>query len=208
MDSELESLNLTKAILQRIVEECAFAMSTTTLHHPKTAGGSMAWFEGVRSARDQLVPRGWEAKDYKNQGLVIEPNLGLVVSIAGGDRDTGKRDGTPATRSKKGPTMRDAVASNVRQLRLFADNQAAANLVTISDFGVLWLLLVFIDKRLGKARAELSRPVRYEGNRPVTFDRRIILDPIDLDGGSRLSIVAPQPPTSSPQIVVEIVRRA
>lgn len=207
VDAELASLNLTKEILQRTVEECAFAMANTTSHHPKTAGGSMAWFEGVRSSRDQLKPRGWVPKDYKNQGLVIEPNLGIVLNIAGGDRDTGRPDGSPATRSKKGPTMRDAVAFNASQLRLFNDQQVAANLVTIKDFGVLWLLLVFVDKKQGKVRSELSRPVGYEGNRPVFFDRRIILDPIDLDGGRRINLVAPPIAPSSPQIVVEIVRR-
>lgn len=201
-------MNLTPEILRQVVMECVAAKANTTNHHPKTAGGSMAWFEGVRALRDLTVTRGWESRDVHNQGLIVEPKLGIVITIAGGDKGTGRESGAPSTRSKKGPKLKDAVQLN--QLRLFKDErfEEGIRLVTVNDLGVLWLLLFHMDMKKREVRAELSRPVEYEKNRPTHFDKRIIVGPISMDD-TPISFGRPSGPgPSTPEIIVEIKRRA
>src|SRR5688572_25576239 len=105
--AQLARLGLNLEILHQAVGEAALAKVQMTPNHPATAGGSMQYFEGVRSLRDQLIPlgRGWEKDDSQNRGLVVNRELGIVMGIAGGDADTGRPEGHPTTRSTKGATM-------------------------------------------------------------------------------------------------------
>ncbi|MFN7923386.1 MAG: hypothetical protein U0Q16_25010 [Bryobacteraceae bacterium] len=98
---------------------------------------------------------------------------------------------------------------NALQFSLFdVAAPAQAGLLQIKGF-VVWLLLIYVDPKTRQARAELSRPVRYEKQRPTHFDKRIILKPIDLDDTSNFEgKPGPSGPPSTPEVVVEIRRRA
>ncbi len=200
-------MNLTMDILRQAIGVAAMERLNQTPHHPKTAGGFNAWSEATKSLRDQLVIRKWSAVDIKGWALVVEPELRIVIAIASGDKSTGIKSLSPTTRSKKGKMTLGAIDDGI-QLNLFAELiEQSKSHVSIKGAGVLWLLLIHVDS--SKARAELSRPRGYKNGRPTGFDKRIFIDPIDLDGSNQV-LLSGGPPSapSSPEIVFEIKRRA
>jgi hypothetical protein len=203
----LTELGLTTEILQEAVGQAALARLEVTPHSPRTAGGSMQWFAGVASLRDQLVPLGgWEPINEDNQGLVFNRKSGIVLAVAGGDADTGISTGLPTTRSKKGPRMKEAIDRN--QIQMFPEYFRLPISERIRNLGTLWLLLVHVSLQHQQVRAELSRPVRYaHDRRPSEFMPRIILAPIDLDETFALRRGGPSAPQGQ-EITVEIRRRA
>jgi hypothetical protein len=72
-----------------------------------------------------------------------------------------------------------------------------------------WLLLMHFDPIAREVRSELSRPVSMDQDQRVDgWDERIILRSIPLDGDLvRVSPTGNTPP-QSPEIVLEIKRRA
>ncbi len=205
---KLAEMGLTAEVLQETVGQAALARIEVTPHSPRTAGGSMQWFAGVASLRDQLIPLGWEPINEDNQGLVFNKKLGIVLTVAGGDADTGISKGFPTTRSKKGPRTKEAIDRN--QIQIFPEYFRLPISERIRNIGTLWMLLVHVSPQHQQVRAELSRPVRYDGaGRPRDFQPRIILAPIDLNEtfAPRLRREAATS-SQTPEIKVEIKRRA
>src|SRR5262245_38696024 len=99
--AKLSSLGLTLEILQRAVGEGTLAKLQVTKNHPVTAGGTMLYFDAVRSLRDQAIPsgEGWEILDDKNRALIANARRSIVIGVAGGDHQTGMPNGNPSTRS-------------------------------------------------------------------------------------------------------------
>jgi hypothetical protein len=214
VNAKLSKLGLTAEVLRQAVGEAAQAKFQTTVNHPATAGGSMQWFEAVRSLRDQLIPisaERWEANNSLNRGLVVNPKRGVVLGVAGGDANTGIPSADPTTRSPKGNTTKDAVITNQMRFEEFREYFGALNPKTIKELGTLWLLLIFVNVESGQARSELSRPIHWGDaeRRPVGFSPRIILPPVDLDGRPMIALPKPSPEIpQAPEMTVEIKRRA
>jgi hypothetical protein len=211
--AKLSDLGLTLEILQRAVGEGTLSMLQVTPNHPVTAAGTMLYFEAVRSLRDQAIPLGedWELLNDQNRALVVNRRRSIVIGVAGGDYQTGMPEGNPSTKARKGDTMKKAVVTNQMCFEEFGDFFARPIPKEIKRIGALWLLLIYVDRASGQARSELSRPISWgsERSRPVAFRPRIILPPIDVGPNSfSAKKTSPPTPTQTPEVVVEIKRRA
>jgi len=168
----------------------------------------MAWSETVRTLRDQLIPLGCEANNESNQGLVSNPKKSIMLGVAHGDSNTGKKSATPSTRTARGAKTLASVAANSGYL--FTEMEEDEIIRLLSNRNDLWLLLVFWDEVNDLVQLEVSRPVKAnEGKRLIAWAPRILLQNLDFSDGSKVSTPEDTPPVpSSPEIVVEVKRRA
>jgi hypothetical protein len=180
------------------------AAASCTSNHPAVLSGILGWGETVCALREFLLPKGWSRLDEGNLPLTVNDANTLGITVATGDEDTGRPEGSPCTKSKKGPRVASAVSAN--QLQLFPVPVA---LRTAEDpRWATWLLLIHRDHAARELRCELSRPVNIgEDGRVDGWSERIILGAIPFDDDTIL--VRPAPTDSpSPDIVVEVKRRA
>lgn len=179
------------------------AAAGCTANHPAVLSGILAWGETICALRDSLLSRGWQRLDEGNLPLVVNRAKSLALTVATGDEETGRPQGNPCTKSKKGPRVANAVANN--QLQLFP---VPVHLRPDEATGrITWLLLIHRDRGARELRTELSRPVSMgEDGRVDAWSERIILGAVPFDDPVR---VAPKSPNDTgPEIDVEIKRRA
>ncbi len=201
VDSRLSELALRRDVLVDAVKRGLLARLECTPNDPLTAPGYNAWQHTVRALRELSYPLGYAPNNSANQGLVINERLALSINIAGGDKWTGRTDGIPSTRSKKGPSMASAVRANTMSL---FDDMEYPN----SNRGS-WLLLAYWDANQQKIQLELSYPIAWDDERPVDYSERILLPDISHSdpSSSMVDPFAGEPP-KTPEIKVEIKRRA
>ena len=199
--SQLAKLGLTTDQIVQAVLQGQAARNNSTLHHPSNAGGTMAFFEVVRSLRDILVPKGWVALSICNLSMVVNPETNISIAVSGGSRETGTAEGYPTTRNPKGEQTKKYVVHN--QADLFEDINES---ITSEDemYSQTWLLLYYFDVGNQELRMELSLPVRiYDYARVCGWKTRILIEPISL-GDDDIAIE----PEYSPDIDIEIQRQA
>lgn len=63
--SALDELGLTSEKVENFVRAGQSARVMATDNHPANAGGTLAYFEVVKSARDYLLSQGWEKSASK-----------------------------------------------------------------------------------------------------------------------------------------------
>jgi hypothetical protein len=179
------------------------AAAGCTPNHPAVLSGILGWGETICALRDQLLPQRWRRLDEGNLPLTVNEAETVALTVATGDEETGRAEGNPCTKSKKGPRVASAVANN--QLQLFP---VAVHLRPDAPTGrATWLLLIHRDRAARELRTELSRPVSMdEDGRVDAWSERIILGAVPFDDQVIVDPAAPN--DSSPDIVVEIKRRA
>jgi len=184
----LEGLGLTEQVLRDAVLAGELERVSCTPLDPLSYPGSSAWALTVRRLRESLIPRGWRPEDAHNLPLIVEPELGIAISVNAGSEATGMEDLTPTTKHQKGQLLRDQVIENRRQLNLFATDRQF--IPTPQEFERLtWILLVrstFNPRSSNEgeqvARCELSLPAQIdEGGFVSRWETRIILQPVRLD---------------------------
>lgn len=179
------------------------AAAGCTPNHPAVLSGILAWGETICALRDQLLPRGWQRLDEGNLPLAVNEAETIALTVATGDEDTGRPEGNPCTKSKKGPRVASAVAKN--QLQLFPVPVHLRPNETTSR--ATWLLLIHRDRLMRELRTELSRPVSMgEDGRVDAWSERILLGAVPFDDQVNVDPASPNEP--SPDIVIEIKRRA
>jgi hypothetical protein len=210
VNRQLSELGLTASLLATVARAAALERLSATPLHPPTAAGFMQWAGGVVSLREQTITLGgWDPVNVKNQGLTVNRGLGIVIAVAGGDKDTGLAKGIPTTRCKRGPATKKAIDDNSAQLQLFPEYFELPEEIKDEEYGIFWLLLIYVDQERQEVRSELSRPMGWKSDRrPSGFAPRVILPSIDIDGdlGSRTGWAPDLPKT--PEVTIEIKRRA
>lgn len=179
------------------------AAAGCTANHPAVLSGILAWGETICALRDGLLSQGWQRLDEGNLPLVVNRTKSMALTVATGDEDTGRPQGNPCTKSKKGPRVANAVANN--QLQLFP---VPVHLRPDEATGrITWLLLIHRDRGTRELRTELSRPVSMgEDGRVDAWSERIILGAVPFDDPVRVDPKSPE--DLGPEIDVEIKRRA
>jgi len=163
----------------------------------------------VCALREQVIPRNWERSDEGNLPFTVNPTRTVAIAVATGDEDTGKPDRQPCTKSSKGPMTKKAVRTNERQMLLFGDLRLRPEDLKKINERMTWLLLIHCDLETREVRSELSRPVNMnEEGRVDGWDERIILTSVPLDGDEAVIVPPVDNPPQTPEIVVEIKRRA
>ncbi len=123
-----------------------------------------------------------------------------------GNEDTGRKDKDPLTASAKGPRTISAIVAN-QNLPLFPEMLPSAESLKATGRAT-WLLLVYRDSDAREMRCELSRPIGMDSEDRVDgWAERIILSPRTFDGIEDTLVGGGNGP-QSPEITVEIKRRA
>src|SRR5258706_7355983 len=117
--SRLAELGLREQILREAVQRGHAAWASCTPNHPAPYAGISAWAETVNAFRELVIPEGWTRSDSGNLPLTVDKAGRVCIAVSTGDEDTGRCDGSPCTRSSKGPRTASAVIINALQMKLF-----------------------------------------------------------------------------------------
>jgi len=169
----LDALGIDEATLRQSVTEGAGFVLNCTAHDPTYLPGILGSGKIVRALRDHLIPRGWSYENPRNYALTTHPSGTFTIAVAGGDANTGC-EATPTTRAEKGAATRDAIDGNL-QLQL-ANVDPRFPRIVMPATAQTWLLLYYVDNRLGEIRMELSQPRGMDSEGFVTsWHERIML---------------------------------
>jgi hypothetical protein len=208
VNRRLAELDLEEGNLIRPVQRGLAAWASCTANHPPIAAGVWAWAETVCALREELVPDRWERSNEANLPLTINPGKALAICVNTGDEDTGLKVGAPCTGSSKGPRTRKAVLENLGQSVMFVD-EVLPDPATLNKGGrVVWILLIYRDRKAREVRCELSRPISINSQGYVDgWAERIILSrtPFDEDF---VSLTDDGNGPQTPEIDLDIKKRA
>lgn len=174
---DLESDNLREAVRAGLLESLA-----CTDYDPVSARGYELWRMASRRLREVQtagLDPGWRALDERNQPLVVNPALGIAVTVSSGNDLTGNGDVNrpPSTRNPKGQVTADLVEAN-EQLLLFSGKTPFISSPKPVERRT-WMLLVWASG--SEARCELSLPKAISSGYIVKWHERLMLEPVILD---------------------------
>ncbi len=160
-----------------------------TGHDPRSLPGILAWGKGIGHLRDVMKTRGWTADSTSNYETVVHPTNAHAIALASGTPETGRADGTPRTKTPKGPATSRVVKQN-QQLSFAGADPAFGDALVDDKDRETWVLLHYYDREAEEIRCELSCPSEMTGKQVTGWRDRIMLDPmpfsadleIDVDG--------------------------
>jgi hypothetical protein len=201
--SRLSELNarLNEALLREASEHGYRARIEATELHPPTAAGSYHWHATVFAIRSLLVERGWKPENTRNCPFIVSPDRTIAIVVMTGDSDTGSIDGHPTNQAEKGAVLKQAVANNQKQLKLFNTGLVSTKLANSKEATQLWVLLYHVTVGSnGKAevRAELSLPSQFDRKKIIGWRERLILASILPDSETLIQNDAPTGPIDVP----------
>lgn len=192
---------LDEGLLKDVNEHGYRARIEATELHPTTAAGSYHWIACVFAIRSMLVERGWKKQDTRNCPFIVSPDRSVAIAVMTGDPDTGKPGGNPTNQAEKGTVLKQAVAQNQLQLKLFNPGRVASKLAQSKEATQLWVLLYHVAvSKDGKneVRVELSLPSQFERKRIVGWTERIILASLKPDHKPAVQDDSPTGPIDVP----------
>ena len=203
--SRLAELGLQEEVLLEAVRRGQAAWASCTPNHPPSYRGISAWAETTSALRELLLPEGWTRSDNGNLPLTIDEAEHVSIAVSTGDEDTGRVDGSPCTRSSKGPRTATVVTINALQMKLFQEIRLCPDDLKEINGKMTWILLFHRDAKANEVRCELSRPVRMNVDGQVDgWAERIILGSTPF-GGDKAQVPTDVP--QSPNVVVDVKRR-
>jgi hypothetical protein len=209
VDARLKQLGLSRSILLTAAGRGLAGFAACTLHHPRNYPALASWAEAIRGLRDLLVVTGfgWTPWEENGQPQVINPSGTIALTVAGGDKNTGRiGDDEPRTSASKGHTTAKALAANGY---LFPEMETdVQERIAILRNRRTWFLLIHRDISAGKMRCELSLPISMAEDRHIDgWAERIILPETDFDAASLIGI-PDEPLELTEEIQLDIKRRA
>lgn len=171
---ELRSLGLTVDIVTSIARKAAAAKAEALEIDPSSTPGTLAYINGVRATRMELLPLGWRLSRTGNVEATVNDKLGIQICFQNVDiACTGQ---TPQAISGKGAGSRKLIQSG--QTELF-DRKAPEAVDAIGSAPTVWVVCVSADSK--RLRAEVSCPEAFEGNQFEGFSKRIWVVDEDLE---------------------------
>jgi len=206
--ARLAQLALEEDWLWNAVRVGQLQRNSCTPHHPPSFPGLSAWAETIKTLRDILVPKDWRIDNPRGLPIVFHPKRKIALTVATGDEATGREEFDPCTKSPKGPQTKSIISNN--QYKLFPEEYInAAREQTAARTNITWLLLMHFDEFTREVRSELSLPVGMnEEGRVDGWDERIILGSKPFDADTLKVPTNNDNPPQSPNIVVNVKRRA
>ena len=186
--------------------ESTQARSTCTGLDPVTLPGTYMSGVTVRALRRIGIPKGWKKKNQGGISLTVSPDKKLAVVVSTGTSGTGRKDGRPQTRSKKGKRMVDAISAAGFQYALI---ELLGPTAVKDPEPEIWVVLYRYrrvkDTDHKRVLIEISKPhpdgVNKRG-RIVGWAERLVIPRLDIDGTPE------RKPEAGPQFDVSVVRRA
>lgn len=149
-------------------------------HDPRIFHGTTAWARTLRRLREILTKQGWGTDNEWNFEIVISPDNTFTISVATGDRETGKFNPPyePKLKNPKGFMYRRAITVNTW---LFEDMASDAKKKTArlleAQKRILWIFLMHREGDI--VYSELSLPRNFANGHVDGWKHRIILPPFD-----------------------------
>lgn len=165
---ELRVLGLTPEIIRNIAIAAAGARADALPVDPCSAPGTLAYIQGVRSIRLQLLPQGWEISRVGNVESTVNFKRGVQLCFQNVDVACTAKN--PEAISGKGAASRSLVLSG--QTELFPRQEEAPE-QELGTTPVVWLICVSSDDET--VRAEVSCPEAFEGNQFEGFKKRLFV---------------------------------
>lgn len=209
VETRLSALGLNSATLLESAKRGLSAFAACTPHHPRNFPALSSWAEAMRGLRDLLVvtPFRWVSVEDGGQPQVHNPSGSIVLTVAGGDKNTGRiGDLEPKTSSSKGYTTSRAMAHNAF---LFPEMEAEAQeRRDRASMRQTWFLLVHRDFLAGEMRCELSMPISMSEDRHIDgWKERILLPSTSFDAAT-LRGIPDEPLELTKEVQIDLKRRA
>ncbi len=176
----LRELSLNPKVMLEILETMVSARRSWTPNDVAGAGGTRAYLDGTRRAREVCAPLGWLRDSEGNLESMVNEQEGLRVVVCNANENAGVADLNASNRNPKGPATEQVVALNSEQATFFelleeVDAQNMPHFESEKRPGGLttWYLFVFADDET--YRAELSCPITVEAGYLANCRERIIL---------------------------------
>lgn len=182
--AELDT-SLDEALLREVSEHGYRQRVEATPFHATTAAGTYHYHGAVFAIRSMLANRGWHLENLRNCPFIVSPDRAIAIVVMTGDMDTGRIDGRPTNQAVKGAVLKQAVAKNQEQLKLFDAGFVSAALAGSREATQLWVLLYHValgEDGNDEIRIELSLPSRFEKKQIADWHERLILGAIRPDG--------------------------
>jgi len=209
VQQRLAELSLDVDMFVIAAQKALAAYLDTTPNDPPTYPGTAAWAAATRALREEGISRRWGRRlDEFNLPMVINDAGTMAIAASSGNKETGKPDGFPRTRSAKGSKTVGAVHKN-KQLKLeFEDPTPIIESLRVVGRAT-WLFLMFRDFINREIRYELSRPISMtEEGHVDEWAERLIFPPTPFGDDAPKVDRSPGGDGQSPQIIVEIKKLA
>jgi len=208
-EGRLAALGLESGVLLGSARRGLAAFAACTPHHPRNFPALASWAESMRGLRDLLAvtPFRWSSVEENGQPQVHNPLGNLALTVAGGDKNTGRLgDAEPRTSSSKGYTTSRAMAHNAF---LFPDMEAEAReRIERVRRRQTWFLLIHRDQLAGEMRCELSMPISMSEDRHIDGWRERILLPSTSFDVALLKGIPDEPLELTEEVQIDLKRRA
>ncbi|MDO9104058.1 MAG: hypothetical protein Q7U57_03765 [Methylovulum sp.] len=166
----LAKIGLNTNIVKSIAMSAAGGRADSLSIDPYGTPGTLSYIHGVRAKRLQLLPKGWRENRLGNVESTVNDELGIQLCFQNVDLACNP-DGFPRAISAKGPVSRNLINSG--QTDLF-DTSHGLKKDNFGSFPAVWLICVSVDDQLS-VKAEVSRPMWFEGNQFEGFHERIFV---------------------------------
>lgn len=171
---ELHALGLTIGIVTSIARKAAAAKAEALEIDPSSTPGTLAYINGVRAIRMELLPLGWRLSRTGNVEATVNDELGIQICFQ--NVDIAGTEQNPQAISGKGAGSRKLIQNG--QTELF-DRDAPEAVDAYGSVPTVWVVCVSTDSK--KLRAEVSCPEAFEGNQFEGFSKRIWVVDEDLE---------------------------
>ena len=113
----LRQPGLTLELLREAIAVGFRAASETTVHHPSSMAGYLAWGETIKFLRDELIPCEWTCVDVDNVPGVLSPDGHIRIIAASGTAPTGSLDAAPRFVKPKGSATAGMIRNNATEIQ-------------------------------------------------------------------------------------------
>jgi hypothetical protein len=205
IDARLSRMGTARELFIKAAKESYAAFAACTINDPPTFPGTAAWSAANRSLRESHFSYGWTRKNETNLPIIVNLDGTLAITAASGDEDTGRKEGSPSTRSPKGVRTRDYVRRNQTSFD-FMEALGALGASSETPKRSTWLFLIYRDFGLGEIRFELSLPQSMAVDGHVDgWAERIIFPSEPIDTTENINPISGENDGGqSPEITVEI----
>lgn len=154
-----------------------------TLNDPRIFHGTTAWARTLRGLRQELHNENWKKDHTGNFETVVSPDETLAISVATGDRETGKYNPPhePRLKHPKGIMYKAAIDTNAWLFKdLAADAKAKTDKLEAAQKRITWILLIRREGDTVFSELSLARQFS-DGGQVEHWEHRIILEPLDVE---------------------------
>src|ERR1700722_12840558 len=115
VDAALARLGLAVSPLLDAVRAGYLERASCTENDPPNFPGFVQWGRTLRALRERLLPLGWRRCEEGQHSTALREDGRVAVAVLSASEDTGRPDGAPTNRLRKGRSTVAAVRTNARQ---------------------------------------------------------------------------------------------